>query len=785
MSDVYVSLKVSGEQEVVAGIVKIQDALVSLQRYMELMVGSMSGIDKAIQGQLDKYIKLKQNVPPLFRDMANELGILDSATEKWAKSTEGLNTQYEVLQKMIFMMTGIMLPDLDFGMIKTDKSMDKVSKKIIEVATNLSELATALSSLFGTLGDDHMKKVASGFANIFSGIADIASLDPVKIITGVIKVIDGLIKVFSPNWEKRAKNAFKGLAGVTDEMTASLAKLAEETKDTDKAFEKLLGEFIKSANMLDAGDFEGWAGKVSELGNQTLALAKDFNKLKEEGVEMVGAVTTIDDVKDRLAEMADNLGKAFQGLVTRADEFKLHGTKAMVEIIDKARKLKEEGVKIPEVFEYVEKKLAEGGKALKTYLGTFADTGAIKETIAALNAELAAGNLTIEETVAKQDELTLKQQELSTATADVTANWDFMQVAAMSTFHALEAQGHSFVEIVGMMQEQLSGIGQMAQDNGLEISEGLQAMTNLSTFISQNEELATRIDSTRIMMEALGDSAFLTGNDFAMFAAQTGLQFEQIMAKTSDQEMALRLIGPALEDLIKYSESYGYTIDDNTQALIDQAQEEGVLAKEQKSHHEVTNDLLMAIAEALGAKIPDSLKKMTGEFEGSMDKIQNETGKWDSGLARVEDRMRKGLPDAVRGLDREYKERMTGHSIVTETDKWKYSLEEVEEKLGRDLIDTTIQLDKKYAPMMKDVSRTMNNGREIAAWTPEETQRIRTTPIARMNLSDQNHEGRKGDIVFEHITIQSENGDETVKEFMTAIKGNKYGVQNLIRKVTN
>ncbi|MCP5053366.1 MAG: hypothetical protein GY940_39745, partial [bacterium] len=83
----------------------------------------------------------------------------------------------------------------------------------------------------------------------------------------------------------------------------------------------------------------------------------------------------------------------------------------------------------------------------------------------------------------------------------------------------------------------------------------------------------------------------------------------------------------------------------------------------------------------------------------------------------------------------------------------------------------------------KDTWFKLHRGERVDVWTPEETQRIVSTPISRMNLSDSGSSQRGGDIVFEHITIQSEDGEETVKDFMTAIKGNKYGVQNLIRKV--
>ena len=76
----------------------------------------------------------------------------------------------------------------------------------------------------------------------------------------------------------------------------------------------------------------------------------------------------------------------------------------------------------------------------------------------------------------------------------------------------------------------------------------------------------------------------------------------------------------------------------------------------------------------------------------------------------------------------------------------------------------------------KDTWFRLHKGEQVDVWTNEETQRIKSTPIRRMNLSDTRPSNNRGDIVFEHITVQSENGEEAVRDFMTAIKGNKYGV---------
>lgn len=619
----------------------------------------------------------------------------DDLVEKQKKQREESDKQKDAADKLKKEISGLSTGFKNVGNMLgfSDEQMLKFSKSTAKVGGTLSDISGGGKEVLGFLTDTGLVsgKTAEALGGLLDGIGSIGAgfselaTNPIggamKILGGVVKSVTNIFKLFSGDGVGEAIDRERELVDITEETEKKIRDLEEQLGDTHAATSMLMDEIIKEAE-INNENFADYAQRTRDI------------------------LADLDNGTLSVKETQESMGKAWNELLGEAQRLGTEGSKEMIALLGDVRG---RGLEVAEMQEYVNQKLESGVKALETYLSTFADSGAIQEQIASLTAELAEGTLSAEEAAEKQAMLAEKQLELARATEDVTSNWSFMQTAAMSTFHALEAQGHSFVEIVGMMQGQLSSIGEMAQANGLEIHEGLQAMTNLSTFISQNEELANRIESTRIMMESLGDSAFMTGNDFQSFADQTALQFEDIMTRTEDQEMALRLISPALEDIIKYSKSYGFTIDDNTQALIDQAREEGVLAKEQKSHHEITNELLLSIAEALGAKIPEGLRRMAGEFDVSMRSIQNETGKWGRGLGDIEKQLTNGLPGAVSKLDKHYTDKMTGHSIVTETGKWKYSLEEVNGILGRDLIDTASNLDDKYGHVMGDLNTYLEN----------------------------------------------------------------------------
>ncbi|MCP5103800.1 MAG: hypothetical protein GY950_10500, partial [bacterium] len=434
---------------------------------------------------------------------------------------------------------------------------------------------------------------------------------------------------------------------VSGKMKDKIDELTLTMGDSHAATSTLMSQIIAQAD-IDVTNFDLYAARTGEI-------IEDYKN---------GALD--------LEQTTEAMGAAFNNILGEAQRLGTEGTEQMVGMLQAAR---EAGVEVAEMHEYVNEKLQDGVTSLATYIKSFEGS---------------------EEKGSKMKE-------------EIAANWEFMQSMALASFKALEEQGYSFVETLGMMQQPLADLGTMAKENGLEVSEGLQRMTNIAVFNEQNQALMSRIEATRGMMEALGDSAFLTANDFTMFSQQTMAQFDDVLAKSGDQETAMRLVAPALQDLIKYADSYGFAIDDNTQALIDQGVQQGLVSEQTKTDSQVTNDLLLLIAQTLGATIPESLANLTGQVSQSMTTIEGQTGAWGNSLDRVKGKLANDLPGAVRNLDKEYTDAMTGHSIVTETGKWQDSLNEVDDILGRELLETADSLDDKYKHVTGNIYDYLEN----------------------------------------------------------------------------
>lgn len=566
----------------------------------------------------------------LPKDLKGMAGTADEAFSNTVDSIQNMENETETWQKI--------LGDVE----------DQIGKKLPDAVKNLDDEYTeamtgntivketekwqeALEGVEGTMRDDltdAAEKMDIDFQkNIEHVIVALTELqnqgDDVAVSFGQVQQI----LMTLPNGIEAVKMATAMLGiQVSDDLQERIDDLTEEIGNSHAAMSTYMADIIKDAE-INEYNFGTYV-------NRTREILTDF---------LDGSLT--------LKQTQETMGDAFNALL---DDAKRLGTEGSSEMVALLREVRAVGLEITEITDYVNDKLNDAVAALGTYISSFQETG------------------------------------------DIAANWDFMQGMTLSTFSALEQQGHSFIEIVGMMQGQLTDLANMAKDNGLEISEGLQAMTDMAAFVEENDALATRIESTHTLMQSLGDAAFLTSGDFSLFQGQLIDQFDQIIASGGDSEMALRLLAPSLNDLVKYSESYGFTIDDNTQALIDQAGAQGLLADQQKTDAQVTNDLLLVIAETLGATIPDSLKSLVGDVNTSVGSIQGQTQVWKDGLGDVKDKIENELPTAIKNLDDKYAKAMTGNTIVKETHKWKGSLQEVEEILGKDLPATADSLDKKY-----------------------------------------------------------------------------------------
>jgi DNA-binding transcriptional MerR regulator len=611
-----------------------------------------------------------------------KLGIISSKDgDKWAKNTLNNTRQLSKFR--------VELKDTWGQAIKAGEKFAETQKEIKNLGDAFTYAGQKAGLIIdqliklGFIGDSLggiLKGMTSGVSGIGAGITAWGEANNksgilgflgkagagLSVVTGAISIAMPLIKGFLSLFKgdgvgEAIRRETQTWMNITDDMEKRIREMEKQYGNTHAAMSMMMGEILKDAE-ITVRNFGDVATRVKEI-------FIDYER---------GVIS--------YAELQESMGQSWTVLLENAKRLGTEGSFEMLSII---RHMRENALDIAEINDYINENLQKNASALTDYLSTFQSTAAIRDEIADLTKELNDQNITAEKAAKIQDLIRQKQEELNLATQDVTKNWNFMQNAALATMRALKAEGYTTLEIIGMMGESLSYLTQMAAENGLEMSAGLAALTDMSEFINQNQELVKRIDATRIMMESLANADFFPFEDFQMFSNQVLDQYNQIIAQTGDQEMALRLIAPTLADIIKYSEAYGYTIDANTQALIDQATEQGLLHEEGKTQGEITNEILLAIAEVLGATIPEHLRNLASEVETSVGAARSQTQSWQLDLDGIAQTIRRDIPDAAKEMDEEWEKRISGNTVLKENRKWFKSLlvilqatKEIGEKVG-------------------------------------------------------------------------------------------------------
>lgn len=127
--------------------------------------------------------------------------------------------------------------------------------------------------------------------------------------------------------------------------------------------------------------------------------------------------------------------------------------------------------------------------------------------------------------------------------------------------------------------------------------------------------LLSGIDGLSQALTGLANSGLLTQDMFAGLSEQIGGAYQQILAGGADANTAIRAIAPSLQRLWEIQQQWGFAVDETTQGLIAQAQEQGLVGQQMQDVNKQILDVLKEIAKALGATIPDAAKTAGRAFE--------------------------------------------------------------------------------------------------------------------------------------------------------------------------
>lgn len=175
---------------------------------------------------------------------------------------------------------------------------------------------------------------------------------------------------------------------------------------------------------------------------------------------------------------------------------------------------------------------------------------------------------------------------------------------------------------------------QMRDELGIEVSGSLQKLLDLRKAVTDNADVVQAMTGIKNMIEGLGEAGALSSDLMNTFGADLNAQWETLKERGVDANTALLMMQPSLQALYEAQKRYGLQVDESTQKLIDMGVENGVVGDDFMSVNERMFDILVLIAETLGADIPEAYRRAKEAAEKATEKT--ETGVDDTNTA-IED----------------------------------------------------------------------------------------------------------------------------------------------------
>jgi len=348
------------------------------------------------------------------------------------------------------------------------------------------------------------------------------------------------------------------LGGLFKKPKTEAEKFADSVESVTKSLERY-GKVSEATAKAIATDMKDGM-------SQAAAEAKHFDEILEDieitqdNVEQLwsDATNTLGAIASgeiSAAEGAETLGSSFNTLLESAQDFGTEGSASMVNFINQ---VKTSGVEVAEVTDYINDQL-----------------GVVQGS--SMNA--AEGLAAMAEGVGNNEEAMARLETQTLAVYSV-----------------------------------LDKISEKHKENGTQASAAIQELLKVREVTEANKGLMSAIEGNLAVLNALGNTGSLNQETLSNAAKEAGNYYNQLTEAGLSGNQALAQMAPTLERLNYLSQEQGLSLDANTQKLINQAEEQGLIKEAQME----TNDIMLAgfgeIIKALGGEIPAAMQKAMGKM---------------------------------------------------------------------------------------------------------------------------------------------------------------------------
>lgn len=395
---------------------------------------------------------------------------------------------------------------------------------------------------------------------------------------------------------------------ISEELARSIEEIDKSRKDWGREESEIftVGQQIRDIG-IDDGNFDKMAARVRDI----------FVMVETGKFNVEEATQALDDGFGALAEHVQKseglASKSFQELLKLSKQFGIE-SEAVTGFI------KQQSVALGGSLS------ALAGPLLKEATASLDGQKKALEDVARIEKERGRDSTEYVEALKVANDLQAKHAELAKNSQAEVGRLSVLTLAAFNAavennggdyFSAFEAIGPSFDSLLGL-KDALGGAG--FGDNAA-IAE-LMNLRDLMT-MPENATLVAAVSALGPSLQALTSIGGLTTETLKAMGDQGVTTFDRLVAAGFTENQALRQMRGFLENVIEGHEQLGTPIEENTQRLIDQAREAGILKDDNRDLTEITKDgfkdvkdAILLVAKALGADVPKAVDDAKRALDG-------------------------------------------------------------------------------------------------------------------------------------------------------------------------
>jgi hypothetical protein len=179
-----------------------------------------------------------------------------------------------------------------------------------------------------------------------------------------------------------------------------------------------------------------------------------------------------------------------------------------------------------------------------------------------------------------------------------------------STFANVMAETGDITAALQAAAPAMAMLRDIQKEWNFETNESYRNIELLYTTIENNPDIADSLSGITAELKGMADSGRLTKDRFNDLGNEAATQLALMTERGVDVDTQLMLMQPTLQALFEAQQRFGFATDDSTQKLIDMGIEHGIVGDQFKSVNQQMLDILVLIADALGADIPDAYRKV-------------------------------------------------------------------------------------------------------------------------------------------------------------------------------